>query len=291
MGAWEIVLDGYEIGSGLPAQVGPTPVTFARGQLRTDDDERPLRHGMIALRPDLLSTLQMTVPFTILREGDMVAASDERDVLIGAWKPKVTPEYCGVTEPTGKQYALYGKARDVFGVDESKIRNGLITGSALFEATDPVLYSFADHFETGGLFAGAGGFGFPFGFPFGFAPGGSPDLTIDNAGTAETWPIVWWECTAGLGNLTITDHTGGRVWMWDGTIPDGLTLVVNMRDGTVLQTATPAGDLSDAVSRSDRLRRPLSDWLNLPAGTSQWTVQAGLGTGTARVFWRDAWYR
>lgn len=291
-GAWEVIVGGFTIGSILTnhvVTVGPGPVTFNRTQLRTDDDQRPLKHGMIAMRPDLLSTLQMNVPFTILA-ADGASAKTALMQLIGAWAPVARPVDAFVTDPAYNAYLLYGKPRDVAGIDESKIRSGQITGTLMFEATDPVLYSAVLHSAMANVNSAPGGFGFPFGFPFGFTASGAPVSALDNVGTAETWPTVIITAAGNLGDVSLTEDATGEQWAWGGTIPSGYSLVVDMRDGTVLLTADPV-TLAGAVSVSDRVRRPLSDWMSLTPGTHVWRFEAATGSGTATVQWRDAFYR
>lgn len=275
MGAWEVAIGDYHpvfgttmrhhIGSGRKTQVGPTLVTQVRQQIRKDDTPRPLRDGVIARKPDLLSTIIVTVPITILCQGDATAAGVERDDMLAAWEPRTWPAWLYLTDPTGVAYAYRGKPRDVT-IDEKHIRSGLIYGALQFEATQPVQYgqTIQHAYAAGGTAGAASGvlvdnagntlvddsgnrlsvdnlaprLGFPAGFPLGFGTSAGSGLVVcTNGGTAETWPLLVLRPTdtQPVGPWIVRDNARNLAFIYDAKIPVGQVVVVDMSEGVVLQ--------------------------------------------------------
>jgi hypothetical protein len=148
-------------------------------------------------------------------------------------------------------------------------------------ATDPRIYSEAEHSSAAGALVPGGGFAFPFAFPFSFGdpPTGST-VPMTNAGTADApWSVVVsGPCTG----ITITGPGGAQI-RWEGTLTASETLTIDAHPArrTVL--------LQGTASRFG-LIAPLADWFMLAPGENQVSFDTDTSTGTAMFFWRDAWW-
>lgn len=314
--AWDVQIGDYNpatgvvllhrIGSGLPCQVGgavpgspPNPVSWQRQKVRSSDTPRPYRHGSVSRRPDLRSTTYWTVPVTILA-ADAPSAAAARDALLKAWTERTYPAWMYVTDPAGVRFAVRGKPRDVSSPNETFIRQGIITLNLMFEATAPYRFdqTVKHQFATGGTLGT--GMGFPMGFPFGFGTSaGAGQVVCTNAGNAETYPLVVLKNTdvVPVGPWFVRDNARGLAFVYDGHIPVGQIVLVDMGEGVVLQqpSSFAAFDAplepppTDGILVSANVRRPTSDWIDLPSGTTTLDSSIHGGTGEVHVYWRDAW--
>lgn len=125
-----------------------------------------------------------------------------------------------------------------------------------------------------------GGFSIPFSIPFSFTGTTGGAETILNAGDATAYPII--TLAGPLTNPRITNNTVGRYIQLGMTIDTGSSVVINMRDKTIVQGGT-----------TNRISTMTSDsrwwWLAPGSNTVALTSSVSSESGTATISWRDAY--
>lgn len=100
--------------------------------------------------------------------------------------------------------------------------------------------------------------------------GGGP-VTIDVAGIASAYPV--WTITGPATDPTLTNVTTGQTITWNGTVPSGQTLVIDMGN----QTATMAG--------ANVFQYLSGDWIELREGSNVVSYIANDTTDPSRLEW------
>jgi hypothetical protein len=148
-------------------------------------------------------------------------------------------------------------------------------------ASDPRIYSEAEHAIGAATPTAGGGLAFPFTFPFNFGTAAvGSSVNMYNAGSM---PAPWRAVVTGPATgVTITGPGGARV-RWDGTlaVDETLTFDAHPARRTVL--------LQGTASRYG-LIAPGAEWFMLDPGDNQVTFNTDTSTGTATFSWRDAWW-
>lgn len=144
-------------------------------------------------------------------------------------------------------------------------------------APDPRIYSEVVKQADLSLSDDTDGLEFPFGFPFSFGniPNGNA-VTATNSGNISTSPTV--RFYGPLSSPTIVNNRSGRSVRIPLTIIPGDYIDVDMGAKTILLN----GYAPRPASLSGRF------W-DLQPGQTEITFGASSGSGTARLFWRDAW--
>ena len=126
---------------------------------------------------------------------------------------------------------------------------------------------------TGGLIWGANGAESDSnGFIWEAGNSGGP-TTVTNDGVAEALPV--WTVTGPATNPSLTNITNGQILNFDGIVPAGQTLTVDMAN----QTATMAGANVFALISGD--------WIQLAVGTNRVTYSATGTTEPSTLSWNN----
>jgi len=148
------------------------------------------------------------------------------------------------------------------------------------EATDPRLYASAESSQALGLPTSGGGMEFPEvpNITFGNTSTGG-EQSLSNAGSFSTSPTV--KIVGPVTDPRLINVTSGDTFHWEGTVPSGSYLLVDMGTRTVL--------LNGTASRYSGLTSASVFW-DLAPGASSIQYRANAYTAsTATVTWRSAW--
>lgn len=274
MSEYTAVLNGVTIGGASPYRWAVVPTGLGHGAMQTASLQRPSTDGIQVLGVDTVSARQIT--FDLWWDAATPAGCEQlARALAAAWRPQrsgVIPMELSVVDT---DYILFGRPRS-FELDLSTVYNGHARARAVFEATDPRLFSLALSSVVLGLNVG-GGMTFPLTFPLTFGAGSDSDGVAVNTGTFETT----WTATI-VGPVTtprITLAATGQFVEFDGTIPAGSTLTVSQTDGAVVLDGSPRQSWVTLPSR----------FFTLPPGSSTIRFRAASGTGSCTFSWRSAW--
>ena len=170
---------------------------------------------------------------------------------------------------------------DFFGYDQYEVHF-----SVDLLAWDPIRYGPEVHYTTG-LAAGGGGLEYNLGDPAGAlyygAVGTLGRVTVENEGTADTWPqfLVTGVLTTGFFIQNVDD---GSVLRYDRVVPAGSTVMIDSRTGQVLVDGQ--SDASTYLTRDE--------FTPIPAGGSavfQFNqISTSSGSPTMTVTGRSGWW-
>lgn len=254
-------------GSGLPG-------------MRSSDRAKPFDHGVF-LGPEYIEARQVVIDLTIRGE-NAAACQANLDALIRAWSfdARSATTYDQTTNlrvllPGQTERILKGRPRKS-SFDTSNLKSGKVTGTLEFIAGDPRWYG--DVLKSAGLNVSAptSGFGFDLAFDFGFGGGTSGAVVCENEGTLPTPPAL--RLDGPLTNVTVANETTGKSLTITLVVASGEYLEVDFVQRTVLLNGT-----------ASRYYAMSGDWWELIPGNNTVRMNAGSGSGTATLSWRDAW--
>ena len=125
-----------------------------------------------------------------------------------------------------------------------------------------------------------GGFSIPFSIPFSFTGGTGGATTIVNAGDAVAYPLI--ALDGPLTNPRITNSTVGRFLQLNLTINTGSSVVIDMRNKTIVQGGTT--NRINAMTSTSKWW-----WLAPGANTIALSTSVASEAGTAAITWHDAY--
>lgn len=131
--------------------------------------------------------------------------------------------------------------------------------------------------SPGGLDWTGGGTG---GLDWGVSGTGNNVLTLDNPGSATTWPLLTITTPSGLQNPTFVDPLTGGVLAYTGSITAGQTLRIDNSPFAVSPVTLDGIDRTGALGSAR--------WISIPAGGSKAVQFTGIGVGTVVATWRNA---
>lgn len=149
------------------------------------------------------------------------------------------------------------------------------------ELFDPILYSQAEHSDTGYVTTIEGGADIPALVPIALTGGISNELSISNAGNARIWPSSFQIHGPGT-NFVINNRTIDLAFNYDAEIPDGDYIDINFREKTALLNG-----LSNVYGNIS------GDFWHIDLGTNTITLQVGSGDGAGtriEISWRDGYW-
>lgn len=272
-----VTLNGYRVGPGelwdvraLPA-LGPTSYDGQRAQL-------PGRHGVVALGGDLADASMLEVEVWH-KHGTAATVEQARRELAAAYAPQDvdgTLLELTIEQATGDVVVLgrpqpprWSLADAAWGVAAALIQ---------FEQCDPLIYKALTKSVTAGAGGTSGGVTTPLTTPVTTTGSGSTgDRAVQNDGTAPVsrWVVALTGGSAGTVGPQL--RLGGETVTIDGTIPAGVTAIVNADTASI-----EVGDVAMPWIS------PTSVWWAIPPGPSTFSFRAVSGDGTAQLIWRDA---
>jgi len=125
-----------------------------------------------------------------------------------------------------------------------------------------------------------GGFSIPFSIPFSFTGGTGGATTIVNAGDAVAYPLITLD--GPLTNPRITNSTVGRFLQLNLTINTGSSVVIDMRNKTIVQGGTT--NRINAMTSTSKWW-----WIDPGANTIALSTSVASEAGTAAITWHDAY--
>jgi hypothetical protein len=146
-------------------------------------------------------------------------------------------------------------------------------------AADYAISGTTEHLETISVET-VGGFSIPFSIPFSFTGGTGGAKTIVNAGDATAYPII--TLAGPLTNPRITNSTVGRFLQLNLTINTGSSVVIDMRNKTIVQGGTT--NRINAMTSTSKWW-----WIDPGANTIALSSSIASEAGTATVTWHDAY--
>jgi hypothetical protein len=208
-----------------------------------DDYDRPSRHGMY---PGASLMRKRTVTLTFMVKGVPLAVFPSTvDTLRAVTAPTEDPaEEPLVIRLGGTSWMCMARCkRRSLNVDKY-YSVGYTTGAIQWEATDPRLYSPAEHTSAVTLAtAASSGLVFPLVFPldFGSGPVGGY-TTITNTGMVAAWPTF--EVTGPCTGPIITQHETGQRLLFDPAfvVASGQTLRIDTDTRQITLNGVPAND-------------------------------------------------
>lgn len=221
-----------------------------------------------------------------LTGSDEAALWAEYDAILAAlWDAVSEPRLLKWTRHDGATLQSMVKLGEAFDpVIKASDAGRVLAYQLIFDREDPRNYAQTQRSAVGGaLVDSGGGLGFPFGFPFSFTATGGGDVTVTNAGTADTPAVL--TVHGYVANPQIQQVDTGRVIVLSGELAAGGTLVVDGFERTVLlDGVTDRGNLVDFAG---------TDWdaAMIPPGTSTYRLLASSWDSSARldVASRDAY--
>lgn len=240
----------------------------------------PGRHGNVPMGADLAGAGLLTFDLEYLHAGSTGAQAEAAGfALKDAWSPETGDDVVEleVVMQSGTFVYLGRPMRPDVITDEF----GYGTAHVQFETCDPLTYLSTTKSVTATAGGTSGGLTTPLTTPVTTTGSGSTgDVSVTNAGTAPVsrWVIALTGGSAGVATPRLM--LGGQVVTIDGTIPAGVTALVDSDTGTI----TIGGAAVPWIS-------PTSVWWSIPPSTtSTFSYRAASGDGTATLIWRDANY-
>jgi hypothetical protein len=268
------------------------PQVFGAPELRRVDRPRPGDHGVIFVGPDLLGAVSITIPVVVLGISE-IDVLDNLQALAAACQPVAGYGSLIMHGPRG-DWAITGRFNPV---DAPSVLNsdiGVVQAIVTFVASDPRYRALVAQQLAlqAGVSAGDSGYGFAHGYPIGFASGsGTPSQTgyVTNNGDADASAVITLQSSTALVNPTLTLPQTGDVLAWNMTLQPGQYLVTDTATGRC-NLMTNLNDPNTASNASQYLAFPNNaDMLRFPAGSTQITLTATSGIGTAQIAWHDTY--
>lgn len=212
---------------------------------KTQVIERPNADGAFGQERFYRAARPITLSGLVLGDGDGFADWLALSALMSAGVPQMLT----VTDPTGSKSALVKIVGS--GSDLQPLVNGMAQYVLSLLAFDPVKYGPLRELVTG-LPVEGGGLEYPLHDPAGAlfygANGELGRVTVSNAGTAKTFPVV--TVTGGMADgFFIQRLDTGDVVRYDRVVPLGTDVSIDMRTGAVVVDGTSDG--STFLSRSE----------------------------------------
>lgn len=291
---WQLAYDDVVLEFGTHESGHPftAQVVVGPADRETDDTSHPLSDGLVfgedRTRGRLLEFAGAhlsTLPHPQTRQ--WVPVMDDSGVFERAWRADSVRRVRGKVATC----ANLDRGRLVFGrprpyvPDHAKARKGWLAYACAFATIDDRFYSTTEHVALAGVDPGsATAFTFPLTFPH---EGTAPTETrtwVENAGTADTWPVVTFR-GGGHPRVDLLNDMGGVAWSLevDKVLTDANEVVVDTHpwiravtlDGTAAPGLLKGSSLNDA---------------QIPPGVHELRLVASDPTGLAEVEvrWRDA---
>lgn len=183
-----------------------------------------------------------------------------------------------------------GAATEIGDISTATGNGAAIVWDFLFQGRDPAAVSSGVFSITGGASAisrgavvalapAGGGLDWATGGGLNWGVSGSSGLlTIDNPGTALTWPVF--TIVGPITNPSITNPANGAVIAYSGLVDTGQTLVIDTNPFTRSVTL-------NGIDRSGFLSS--AQWIEIPAGGAVALQFAGTGIGSCTATWQYAY--
>lgn len=278
---WECEFNGLAFGGDSAYSITNISGLMDLPVVTSGDSRRLLRHGTHA-GTDFLADRSITVALEVYGETDAIQAANVQALLAafvpGAEEQALVMQLPGVAD--GNKFLLWcrPRRRNAAVNREWFYRIPIITLELL--ATDPRLYAAAESTQTILLPSASGGMEFnevP-NITFGTVGVGG-EQTLNNAGTFTSSPVF--KITGPVVDPRLVNVTSGDTWHWEGTVPSGSYLTVDMENRTVL--------LNGTASRYSGLTSTSVFWALAPGDSSVQYRAAAYTASTAVASWRSAW--
>ncbi|GAA0638295.1 hypothetical protein GCM10010174_70190 [Kutzneria viridogrisea] len=272
---------GALLGSATPFRLTKLEGWLDLTEMRGDDYDRPSRHGMY---PGASLMGKRVVTFSFLVKGVPLAQFQS---MVDWMRALTAPVEQPVEQPLvirlgGQSWMTMARCKGrTLNVDKYYAL-GYTTGAIRWEATDPRLYSPAEHVLTTPLASPATtGLKFPVQAPFDFGTGPTGGfLTATNTGSVASWPTL--QIDGPVTGPVITNHATGERLAFDPTVP------ITAGQSLVLDTDQRAVTLNGGNASNLLLTR---GWFPLLPGTAtrlDFTASSYDPAALLTCRWRDA---
>lgn len=246
---------------------------------KSDIVQRPTDHGAFGITRDLRGTIAPSFDGMYVGDSRADALQAQRDLKVDA--ARGSNVVMSLTDTDG----VFTRRVSIRRIDVDDIRGGqVLTFTVYTVAPDPRMYGPTLTAATGLPTSGTG-MVFPAVFPADFGTPGDPgQVTLTNAGTADTLPLlaVSGQLDAGF---SIVEVATSRETRFERIVPAGSTVYVDTRTGRAY-IDSPGSDVSGFLTRTD--------YPTVPAMQSRTLQFASLGSssGTPQLVasWASAWW-
>lgn len=269
-------LNGLTIGSGTMYEWTSWPTGLGTADIRTDDQERPRRQGIVA-GDDLPGG--RTVEFEIQVKGSRSEIEAALTALSAAFAPGSQDVWLGLrVSGVPAEYSLLGRPRGCAWALSKRFTHGLGDARCKFVAVDPVKYG-AEETATITLGGGGGGLVYPVTYPVVY--GGSSTSGVGSAVNAGLVAVEWSAVLSGpLLNPRLEHIESGRFVRVSAGIAVGESVTLDSRSAAILLGGTVPRPSWQAAG---------SSWFQLQPGGNSLRLTADTGAGNAVVSWRPGW--
>ncbi len=264
---------------------------FEGFEVRTSDSDQPRGDGAIR-------GLDYVAPRTVAFE--LVAA--ELEDLDGstyealwasvraAFRPSRDTDYpLTFKRPGAPERVMWCRAVSLVRSEEYLKFNRVGFPPVVLRATDPRIYSATTHSATATVYATTGGgTDFPAEFPVDFTGGTQTELVIENAGTADAFPLIrfYGSATGSVDGVTLTNTTTGQVLDISAAVGSGQILTADM--GAMVTSANRLVISLDGASRYGDWALPREAFALAPgSNTLRFEVTGTAADALCALTWRD----
>jgi len=278
---WECEYGGLAFGGDSDYAIANISGLMDLPAVTSGDSLRLLRHGTHA-GTDFLASRTLTIAIEVYGSTDAALATNMQNLLAafvpGGDEQALAMQIPGVANGAKVQVWCRPRRRNAPVNREWYYRIPVVTLEMV--ATDPRLYAVAEGGQSILLPSASGGMTFnetP-NITFGtVGVGGEQSLT--NAGTFSTSPVF--KINGPVDDPRLINVSTDETWHWEGNVPSGSYLTVDMENRTVM--------LNGTASRYSGLTSSSTFWVLAPGVTSVQYRAAAYTASTAVASWRSAW--
>jgi hypothetical protein len=291
---WQLAYDDVllEFGTHESGHPFTEQVKVGPADRETDDLPHPLSDGLVfgqdRTRGRLLEFTGAhlsTMPHPITRR--WVPVMDDSGVFEQAWRADAVRAVRGkvaILANVDRGRLVYGRPRP-YAPDHAKARDGWLTYACSFATIDDRFYSTTEQVVISGVEPGSATvFTFPLTFPHAGTSATDTRAWVQNAGTADSWPVVTFR---GGGNprLDLLNDMGGVLWSLEVQKNLGSDQEMMVDTHPWRRAVELNGSPAPGLLRGSRL-----DEARIPPGLHELRMVAVDPTGLAEVEvrWRDA---
>lgn len=272
---YQLELNGVLMGAGTPYELAEAPDGVGVPDLKVDDEQRPLSHGVTFGR-DLMGARKRAFKVWVLADSPEDAIA-KIDVLVGAWAPTDDVQTL-VWRLPGATRIEYGRPRKC-DIDLKWLPQATAAGSLQWVSNDPRQYAAVESSAVTGPRFTTGGrtYAKTYAKTYGGASAGSGSVPCLNAGNVPTLPKLRIEGVTGA-PIRVVNVTTERILEIPTALASGQTLTVDMATRTIVrENGLP-------------LFLPLADWWSLKPGSNEIAfIAGGLSSSLLTITWRSAW--
>lgn len=271
---YQIELNGLLLGSGTPYDLAEAPDGTGVPDLKIEDEQRPLTHGVTFGR-DLMGVRKRSWKVWVFGTTPEDAMA-KVDALVAAWSPTEAVQQI-VWRLPGTTRLEYGRPRKC-DIDLKWLPQATAAASLQWVSSDPRQYGLDEHSQSTGPRFAAGGRTYPRTYAMDYPGATSSGITV--CANGGNWPSPARIRVEGptAAPVTVLNETTGRSMELPFALAAGEAVTIDTGTRTIVR------DTGVAVLLT------VADWWDLAPGVNQMTfIAGGASTGAMTVRWHDAW--